>query len=51
MQRGHPFETSDQKVKNIKEAILAVDYIENNCNYDSIEAAKLIEYHTLNLKG
>lgn len=51
MQNGYPFDHKDAKSLKIKEAIFAIDYIENGCTYDSVEAKKLIEFHILNLKG
>lgn len=50
MQKGHPYWDSS-KHKKIKEAILAIDYIEHSCECDPQEARKLIQFHTLNLKG
>lgn len=53
MQNGYPFEYKSAKAREIKEAIYAVDYIENQCCEDGIdvnEAINLIEYHILNLR-
>lgn len=51
MQKGHPYWSKDSMHKEIKEAILAIEYIESTCNCDSNEARKLIQYHILTLKN